>query len=79
MVTPGIGVGVAGCMDFTVPVGCWLGCTCGCWAGGADGVWGDWGTAVGCAAVGVLDVGTAVDAVGDGVTDGVVEDARDEE
>ena len=53
VVTPGIGVGVAGCMDFTVPVG--------------------------CAAVGVLDVGTAVDAVGDGVTDGVAEDARDEE
>jgi len=39
----------------------------------------DFTVPVGCAAVGVLDVGTAVDAVGDGVTDGVVEDARDEE
>ncbi|MGU3434655.1 hypothetical protein ACNHUS_16765 [Actinomycetes bacterium M1A6_2h] len=40
------------------------------------------GTAVGCVATGVLDVGTAVgdvDAAGDAVTDGVAEDVRDGE
>ncbi|RLZ04126.1 hypothetical protein CWC38_02170 [Kocuria tytonicola] len=72
-------MGVAGCMDFTVPVGWGLGCICGCWVSGAVGVW---GAAVGCVVAGVLDVGTAVGevgAVGDGVTDGIAEGMRDGE